>query len=177
MTSQPVRSGRPHFTGVTTFTDSLGRYEFRHPSDWFRTTLEGGLDGVMVGPEPAETETHFAVAVSDLQVGVTADDLAVLRDGFDDGLAALPDLAVESSSDDLYNDIVKLERTLTFGEDGVARKRRVWSLYADHWQFTVVYQGATVEEFHYWLPMGNYCFMTFQLPMALWFATDPVINR
>ena len=45
-----------------------------------------------------------------------ADDLPALRDGFDDGLAALADLAVESSSDDTYNDIVKLERTLTFSD-------------------------------------------------------------
>jgi hypothetical protein len=177
MTSHPVRSGLPRFTGVTTFTDPLGRYEFRHPSDWFRTTLEGGLDGVMVGPELTETATHFAVAVSDLQVRVAADDLEVLRAGFDDGLAALTDLVVESSKDDTYNDIVKLERTVMFSEDDARRKRRVWSLYADHWQFTVVYQGASVNEFHYWLPMGNYCFTAFQLPTALWFATDPVVGR
>ena len=85
-------------------------------------------------------------------------------------------MSVEGSRDDTYNDIVKLERTLTFTDEGEVRKRRVWSMYADHWQFIVVYQGATVEEFHYWLPMGNYCFTSFQLPMALWFATDPAAH-
>ena len=49
-------------------------------------------------------------------------------------------------------------------------------MYADHWQYTVVYQGASVEEFAYWLPMGNYCFTAFQLPLALWFATDPAVR-
>ena len=177
MSGRPERTGRPRFTGVTTYTDRLGRYEFRHPSNWFRAELDGDLDGVIVGPDREEQATHFAVAVNDLGVGVVADDLPALRDGFDDGLAALADLAVESSREDTYNDIVKLERTLTFTDGAATRKRRIWSLYADRWQFTVVYQGSTVEEFHYWLPMGNYCFTAFQLPMALWFATDPAVSR
>jgi hypothetical protein len=174
---QSERSERPQFTGVTTFTDAQGRYEFRHPSDWFRDDLDDDIDGVIIGPDRADEATHFAVAVTDLGLSVVAEDLEVLRQGFDDGLGALADLTVESSQDDTYNDIIKLERTLTFSEDGATRKRRVWSLYADHWQFTVIYQGSSVEEYHYWLPMGNYCFTAFQLPMALWFATDPVISR
>ena len=130
----------------------------------------------MVGPDRDDEATHFAVAVTDLGVSVVADDLEVLREGFENGMATLPEVLVESSRDDLYNDIVKLERTLTFTDEGEVRKRRVWSMYADHWQFIVVFQGATVEEFHYWLPMGNYCFTSFQLPMALWYATDPAIR-
>lgn len=176
MRSRPTRTGRPRFTGVTTYTDRLGRYEFRHPSDWFRASLDGDLDGVIVGPDRDDQATHFAVAVTDLSVTVTADDLPVLRDGFEHGLAALPELGVESSSETTYNDIVKLERTLTFADEGEVRKRRVWSMYADHWQFTVLFQGATVAEYGYWLPMGNYCFTAFQLPMALWFATDPSVR-
>jgi hypothetical protein len=176
MNQQVERTGRPHFTGVTSFTDDQGRYEFRHPSDWFRADLDHGVDGIMVGPDPDDEATHFAVAVTDLGVSVVADDLEVLRDGFDQGLTALADLTVEGVGDHTYNDIVKLERTLTFTEGGSTRKRRMWSLYADHWQFTVVYQGSTVEEFDYWLPMGNYCFTAFQLPMALWFATDPAVS-
>ena len=177
MSDRPERTGRPRFTGVTSFTDPQGRYEFRHPSDWFRADLDGDADGVMVGPERKDEATHFAVAVTDLRVGVVAEDLEVLRGGFDDGLAVLADLAVESVRDDTYNNIVKLERTFTFTDEGATRKRRMWSLYADHWQFTVVYQGSSVEEFGYWLPMGNYCFTAFQLPLALWFATDPVVSR
>ena len=172
----PARTGRPRFTGVTTYTDRLGRYEFRHPSSWFRADLDGDRDGVIVGPDRDDQATHFAVAVTDLGVAVTADDLAVLREGFDHGIAELADVSIESSRDDLYNDIVKLERTLTFSGEGETHKRRVWSMYADHWQFTVVYQGASVEEFAYWLPMGNYCFTSFNLPLSLWFATDPAMR-
>jgi len=108
---------------------------------------------------------------------VKADDLPLLREGFEEGLTTLPDVSVSASSDNTYNDIVKLERTLTFTDGAATRKRRIWSLYADRWQFTVVYQGSTVEEFHYWLPMGNYSFTAFQLPMALWFATDPAVSQ
>jgi hypothetical protein len=176
MSARATRIGRPRFTGVTTYADPQGRYEFRHPSDWFRSTLDDDLDGVMVGPDRDDEATHFAIAVRDLEVAVTADDLPLLREGFDEGIAALPDVSVKDSSDNTYNDIVRLERVLTFSDGGEVRKRRVWSMYADHWQFIVLFQGATVDEYHYWLPMGNYCFTSFQLPMALWFATDPVVK-
>jgi len=176
MRERPERTGRPRFTGVATYTDRLGRYEFRHPSSWFRAELDGDREGVIVGPDRDDEATHFAVAVTDLGVAVTADDLAVLREGFDHGIAELADVSIENSRDDLYNDIVKLERTLTFSDEGETHKRRVWSMYADHWQFTVVYQGASVEEFAYWLPMGNYCFTSFNLPLSLWFATDPAMR-
>ncbi|WP_158548000.1 DcrB/PsbP domain-containing protein [Desertihabitans brevis] len=176
MSAPEARVGRPRFTGVTTFTDERGRYEFRHPSGWVRSALEPGLDGVIVRPEADDEATYFAVAVTDLEVAVVADDLETLRSGFDDGITQLPDAEVESGSEATYNHIVRLERTFTFSEDGTTRKRRVWALYADHWQFLVAFQGSTVEEFHYWLPMGNYCFTAFQLPHALWFATDPTVG-
>ena len=176
MSVRATRTGRPRFTGVTTSTDPRGRYEFRHPSDWFRDEpgrRPRGRDGRAGRDDQA---THFAVAVRDLEVAVKADDLPLLREGFEEGITALPDVSVEASSDNTYNDIVKLERTLTFTDEGEVRKRRVWSMYADHWQFIVLFQGATVEEYHYWLPMGNYCFTSFQLPMALWYATDPAAH-
>ncbi len=167
-----VRSGRPQFVGLTTYSDAQGRFEFRHPAGWIRAELEE-LDGVIIRPEADEQSTYFAVGVTPLEFGVVADDLATLRSGFDDGLAQLADAEIVDSRDDTYNDIVKLERTFTFTEDGHTRKRRVWAMYADTWQYLIAYQGATVEEFDYWLPMGNYCFTAFTLPQALWFATDP----
>ena len=176
MSVRATRTGRPRFTGVTSYTDPQGRFEFRHPSDWFRSSLDDDLDGVIVGPDVDDQATHFAVAVRDLGVAVTADDVPLLREGFEEGITALPEVTVEATGDNTYNDIVKLERTLTFTDEGEVRKRRVWSMYADHWQFIVLFQGATVEEYHYWLPMGNYCFTSFQLPMALWYATDPAAH-
>jgi len=171
-----VRTGRPQFVGITTYTDPEGRFEFRYPSGWILSELDDDLDGRIVRPEADEDATYFAVWATHLDVAVVADDLEPLREGFDDGLARLTDLEVEKAEDNTYNDIIKLERTFTFTEDGQRRKRRVWALYAHEWQFLVAFQGATVEEFHYWLPMGNYCFTAFTLPQALWFATDPALR-
>lgn len=171
------RTERPRFTGTTVYNDHLGRYEFRYPWDWIESELEDDRDGVMMRPVEDDQDTYFAVWVSELEVQVVADDLPDLREGFEAGLAQLPDLKLESTDDQTYNNIVKLERTFTFTEDGATRKRRVWVLYADRWQFLVVYQGSSVEEYHYWLPMGNYCFSAFQLPQALWFATDPSLLK
>ncbi|WP_152362363.1 hypothetical protein [Microlunatus speluncae] len=170
-----IRTGRPRFTGITTYTDPKGRFEFRHPFGWIRDELDE-LDGVIARPEADDQSTYFAVSVTPLEVEVVADDLPTLRSGFDDGLGQLADAEVLAARDDTYNNIVKVERTFTFTEDGQTRKRRAWAMYAERWQYLVVFQGSTAEEFDYWLPMGNYCFTAFNLPQALWFATDPELR-
>jgi hypothetical protein len=173
----PARTGRPRFTGVHTHHDPQGRFEFRHPWGWVASDLDDDLDGIIVRPEADDEATYFAIWLTALEVSVTADDLPDLKAGFDDGLARLQDVQIEESTDNVYNNIVKLDRTLTYTENGFTRKRRVWGLYADYWQYVVAFQGSTVEEYHYWLPMGNYCFTSFNLPQALWFATDPKVYQ
>lgn len=174
MTSQ--RTERPQFTGVNAFNDHLGRFEFRYPSDWIVSELEDDRDGIIMRPVEEDQDTYFAVWVNELEIAIVADDLPDLRDGLEAGLEQLNVREIEKTDDQNYNNIVKLERIFTFEQDGVLRKRRVWALYADRWQFLVAFQGSTVEEYHYWLPMGNYCFTAFKLPQALWFATDPEVS-
>ena len=176
MNQDGTRTGRPRFTGVTSFADALGRFEFRHPSDWFRSDLEGGRDGVIVGPDPADDATHFAVAVTDLGVQVTAADSETCA------------RASRTESQDCPTSVSKASRTTrtttSSSWSGRSPSPRAawsasvgsWALYADHWQFAVEFQGSSPAEFHYWLPMGNYCFMSFQLPLALWFATDNAVR-
>ncbi len=176
MAPPKARSGLPLFTGITTYRDEQGRFSFRHPSDWIRDELADDREGVIIRPEADDPDTYFAVWVSPLETAVVADDLPELRSGFDDGLTALPDVTVESDRDDLYGNIVKVERLFTFTEGGATRKRRVWGMYVDTWQVLVSFQGSTVGEYDYWLPMGNYCYATFELPEALWFATDPELQ-
>lgn len=175
MTSE--RTERPRFTGTTVHEDELGRYEFRYPWDWTKSELEDDRDGVIMLPVEDDPATYFAVWVNEMELEVVADDLPDLREGFEAGLQQLGDCSIEKCDDQNYNNIVKLERIHTFTQDGVSRKRRVWALYADRWQFLVVYQGSSVEEFEYWLPMGNYCFSTFKLPQELWYATDPELTK
>lgn len=170
------RTGLPAFTGITTFQDPKGRYKFRHPSDWDRDELADDLDGIIVRPEPDDGDTYFAIWIQPLEIAVEAADLPELRDGFDAGLAKLPEAVITPLREDTYGNIVKVERLVDFVESGVTRRRHAWGLYADKWQLLVSYQGSTVEEYEYWLPMGNYCFNTFELPEVLWFATDPEVN-
>lgn len=176
-TSKSDRPERPRYTGTTAYNDPKGRFEFRYPWDWIESDLEDDREGVIMRPVEDDEATYFAVWVNELEVEVVADDLPDLREGFEAGLRQLADCQVENVDDKNYYNIVKVERLITFTEDGVTRKRRVWALYADKLQFVVAYQGSTVEEYHYWLPMANYCFATFKLPEALWFATDPTIEK
>ena len=171
-----TRTGLPLFSGITTYRDEVGRFAFRHPSDWEREELADDLEGVIVRPEVDDQNTYFAVWVAPVETAVVADDLAELRRGFDDGLAKLPGLTIESTQDDTFGNIVRLERLLTFTEPAGTRRRKVWGMYVHTWQVLVSYQGSSVEEYDYWLPMGNYCFNTFELPEVLWFATDPELH-
>jgi hypothetical protein len=176
MTTREELDGLPAFTGITTYRDHLGRFEFRHPAGWIPSELDNDLDGIMVRPLEEDENTYFAVWVSSLPEGVVADDLPELKKGFDDGLTQLPDVQVESTKDTTYGNIVKLERVLTFTEDGSTRKRRIWGMYVDTFQVVVVWQGSSVEEYDYWYPMANYCFSMFKIPDELWFRTDPEVN-
>lgn len=171
--TRPVRSGRPQYTGLTTYQDPLGRFEFKHASDWYRDQLTDDREGAIFLFEKGVTDSYFAAWVTDLGERVRSTDLETLREGFDSGLSQLSDLRVDHSEDDLFGNIVRLERRYTFTEDGETRKRRVRAVYADRWQIVLVFQGATEDEYAYWEPMGNFAFTRFDLSQALWFLADP----
>jgi len=173
MTSrQTPRTDPPRFRGIRTYRDPLGRFSLRHPSDWHRAELADGRDGVFLSPEAHECGTHAALWVAPLDVHVVAEDLEVLSAGVEKGMSGLSDLTVTASHDGVYGNLLKLERCYTFSQDGAVRQRRAWTLYVDTWQFVLLWQGRTPEDYYYWLPMANYVFTSFELPESLWFATD-----
>lgn len=173
-----IDTGRPRFRGIRTYRDPQGRFSLRHPSDWERHDLEGDLDGIMMNPTRGRTPdtdlegTYLGIWATRLETKVVAEDQDILREGVDTGLAQLPDCEVIESKDGFYSNLLKFERIYTFREGDKTRQRRVWILYVDTWQLVLVFQGADPDEFAYWRPMGNYAFATFELPEALWFATD-----
>lgn len=167
-----TRPQQPQFRGVRTYRDPQGRFSFRHPSDWNRFELDENRDGIMVSFQPGAPTTYFAVWVTPLQTKVVAEDHDVLREGVDAGLAQLPECEISYTDDKVLSNLVKFERTYTFRDGEFTRQRRTWVLYVDTWQYVLVWQGATPPEYEYWLPMGNYAFAMFELPQALWFATD-----
>jgi hypothetical protein len=101
-----------------------------------------------------------------------AEDLEHLRLGVSEGLAQLADCKVEAASEVVLGNLIKFERVFTFRVDGAVRKRKLWMLYVDKWLIVLTWQGSSEEEYEYWLAMANYSFATFNLPEALWFATD-----
>jgi hypothetical protein len=161
----------PRFYGVTTFRDQLGRFSFRYPTNWHRFDLEG-RDGIRVAPALDDPETWFTASVEPLDVVVVAEDLDDLKRGVVEGLAELPDCIVEEGSEVILGNLIKFERVFTFSADGIIRKRKFWILYVDKWLIMLAWQGSTRDEYAYWEPMAAYAYQTFEIPQALWFATD-----
>lgn len=164
---------QPRYRGLRSFRDPGGRFIFRYPSDWHEYELTEDRDGIMYSPDPENPETWFAAWATPLQDKVGADDLAVLREGVDEGLYQLPGLRVESSSEKLFGNLIRFERIYTFQENGATRRRKVWMIYVYKWAFALVAQGATPKEYEHWSMMLENCFEEFDLAPALWFASDP----
>jgi hypothetical protein len=161
----------PRFTGVRTYKDRLGRFSFRYPTGWAEFTLTE-QDGVQYAPRTDDPYTSFSAWPTALDEKVVAEDLDTLRGAVDAGLTRLDDVAVESSYEIVLGNLLKFERVFTFRENGSLRKRKIWLLYVDTWLIVLTWQGSSPEEWEYWLPMANYTFATFDIPQALWFATD-----
>ncbi len=166
-----ARSG-PKFTGVETIIDVHGRFRYRVPSDWHRFEVEGQTDSLLFSPHAVDTSTYIASWVTKLEFQAGADDLELLASALNEGLGQLPELTIEAEANDCYQNLIKLDRTFTFRENGELRRRHAWYIYVADWQIVLVYQGSSPEEYDYWLPMGNTPFMHFNLADVLWFASD-----
>lgn len=129
-------------------------------------------DGIGVAPNPSDPHTSLTMWVAHLDEHVVAEDFDELKAGMDDGMAALPECHIESAQDQVISNLVKFERIYTFREGDAIRKRKQWLLYVDEWLMCLTWQGSTEEEYDYWFAMANQTFLTFQIPEALWFATD-----
>jgi hypothetical protein len=129
-------------------------------------------DGVMLSPQAVEPTTWFAAWSVRLPDVVAAQDLKVLRSGVREGLASLPDLQVESASDDVFDNLIRFQRVFTFAEGGAIRKRKMWMIYVYKWLLVFVAQGETVDEYEHWGMMLEDCFDYLDLAPALWYASD-----
>jgi hypothetical protein len=168
-----AESERPKYRGIRTYRDPHGRFAFRYPRGWHQHELADGRDGVLFSPQPKDPETWFAVWATRLQDVVQADDLAVLHEGVDEGLYQLSGVRVESSSEDVYGNLIRFERIYTFQENGSTRRRKVWMLYVYRWALALIAQGASPKEYVHWSVMLHDCFDSFDLAPTLWYASDP----
>lgn len=153
----------PSFTGLRLHRDTTLGYSFFVPLDWARLELESATgNGVMYAPRADEPLNSFSAEGRDLGTAVNADDLSALEAGFLAGLRRLPRSAVESSEAESIGRLITMEARHTFRAGKVTRKRWVRLLYQDSLQVRLVAQGATVEQFEYWLPMFYEAMRTFQ---------------
>lgn len=171
-----ISTPRPRFRGLTTYRDPGGLYEFRYPSDWNVFGLSGDQDGVLISPEAQNPQTWLTVCKVCLGEPIAAGDLDDLKLGMQDGLFNLTDCTIESASESVFGNLIRLERVHTFRQRQATWKRKLWVIYADKWQITLMWHGASIESFHYWFTLANYAFLTFKLSDALWFLTDPALN-
>lgn len=159
--SKQQRPERPAFYGLTWQRDT--HFSFMRPNTWHQFEWLDDRQGVLFGPTPEDTHTLFAVDVKDIGIHVDADDLPDLEAGFLDGIANLQESEIEWRDTWKAGAVMGTEAKYTFREGAHVRKRWVRVLYQDSRQITVTAQGATVEEYHYWLPMFNEQMMTFKV--------------
>jgi hypothetical protein len=135
-------------------------------------------EGIGFAPNVQDPATVFTVWVSPLPANVVAEDLEELREGVEAALQALEDCHVDVATENVFGNLIRFERVYTFRErqgpddPGAIRKRKQWLLYVDRWLLCLTWQGSNEEEYDYWFAMANQTFLTFEIPEALWFATD-----
>jgi hypothetical protein len=120
--------------------------------------------GVIFSPYPDDITTCFMAEQQTLEVSVKAKDLAVLRNGFLQGLEAMPGVEIESHDESVGSaGVIILEARFTFLDGEERRKRWVRISYWGTGQLTFIAQGATEEIFEYWLPAFFNIMMTVEL--------------
>jgi len=147
------REGNPIWLGMKLYYDLDLDFSFWHETRWNRYKFSDGRAGIIVSPEESDPLTTFSVQVRELDTEVSGDDLPTLTEGFVAGLQSLPDCKIESQEESVTGSLVMLDARLTFTEDGITRKRWVQLVYRGKRQYLLVGQGATVEDFEWWLPM------------------------
>lgn len=154
---------RPSFHGLLVHSDATIGYTLLIPLGWQRLELDSADgQGVIYAPDPRDVATSFSAEGRDLGTTVTADDLPALREGFLSGLRAMPGSTLESWEAEAVGALVTMEARHTFKDGEATRKRWVRLLYQGTVQVRLVAQGASVEAFHYWLPMFYESMRTFR---------------
>jgi hypothetical protein len=150
--AEETREG-PFYTGMYNQVDKAGGYSIVIPTEWNRLPLKKSIKGMMFSPYADDVNTSILTQKRKLKFAVTADDLLMLRDGFEEGIKALPGYEIETMEASYSTSINFFDARFTFLEGDVRRKRWVRNIYWAESQLIITAQGRTVEDFDYWLPM------------------------
>lgn len=158
-----TQENKPAFKGLVLQQDNEWRYYFWYPKGWHIYDLSDERNGILCSPDVQDPATFFSVEVQRLITTVQPEDLDILRKGVQEGLAQLPGLNIESTQESLSSSQIAFERIYTFQDGEMTRKRHIRLLYTGDRLYNLISQGRTEKEYTYWLPMLNYCHLTFQL--------------
>jgi hypothetical protein len=149
------RKQHPAVKGLTWHRTQF--YSFFLPMNWHRFLSDSGE---VLGPDPDDHFTLFAVHFIDLGTPITPDDLDILAEGFFESLKQLDACHIESRDQKATASKIELEAKYTFQEQGTTRKcwKRVY--YHETRQTVMTAQGATPEKYDYWLPWFFEAMMT-----------------
>lgn len=149
----PETKKGPVYTGMTLHPNEKGGFSVWLPSDWHKRELKPKHVGMLFSPYPDDINTCLLVEKKKLKVKVKREDADVLREGFQQGLMALPGIEIEWTDEKLTDTILIFEARYTFLEGEERRKRWTRSIYWGEGHLIMIAQGRTPEDFDYWLPM------------------------
>jgi hypothetical protein len=153
----------PRYTGMTKHWDREAGYAVWLPHDWRKIDMKEGRRGWIFTPYPDHFDTSFTSEKITLDFKVTPDDMDILIEGFESGIASFPDVIIEHKNYDKGKMVVILEAKFTFTENGQRRKRWVKSMYWGEANLVLVAQGATEEDYAYWEGMLFNSMMTYEI--------------
>jgi hypothetical protein len=133
----------PGNTPLRYYRDPVHGFSMVRPDWWQEYDIP---DGKLFSP--GDMATFISVETKQLGVRVVAADLPDLRRGFLSGLRKVPGSKLLSQSDYDVGFLIGLEARQLF--DG--HKRWIRLLYRNSLQVRLVAQGATEQEFEFWLP-------------------------
>jgi hypothetical protein len=157
------RKGEPLIDGMLKHANEAGGFAVWLPMGWTKVKMSKGHRGNVFFPEADKPDTYFSAELYRLKFKVSEDDVPVLREGFNAGLQALPEIQIESQDEIVTNTLITFEARYTFSEGTAQRKRWLRNIYWGRGQIVFIAQGATAAEFNYWLPMFYQAMVTFEM--------------
>lgn len=149
---------RPRFTGVRVYNDPGRLFSFWYPHTWH--IADSGPGRVILAPTSDHIATSFSVDVQDLGTAVRASDLPLLREGLEESFKQFADSVIEHFETFEQPDRLGFDVRYTFSYGEGRGKRRILLYYVGTMQYSLIAQGATVEDFDYWVAMFAYMMLT-----------------
>ena len=160
MVEAEVHEERPRFTSASIYNHPSGLLSFWYPMEWLLQAAPSPLPDVYLWPDPCDEATHIAIAVRDLEAPLTVEERPVIWEGVREGLAQLPDCAVESLVELNQDGRWAIEWVCTFAARRRRCQRRSRLFFSDRYQYSVVCQGTTQERYAYWQGMFEFILLT-----------------